>query len=164
MRLFLISSFIFILINVNKAISDVLPNDLFSSVEVVELQMSSLQTNSIKNNSGIYQCWLFAHPENKKYTGPFDNFKRMISDTSYKILLNSTKFKIRLLDENQEMAKYSVDVDAYDNKRYNLSWVLERAKLDQNCKNCWMTTSVTQPQFIGPVSYTHLTLPTTPYV
>ena len=51
MRLFLISSFIFILININKAISDVLPNDLFSSVEVVELQMSSLQTNSIKNNS-----------------------------------------------------------------------------------------------------------------
>ena len=81
-----------------------------------------------------------------------DNFKRMISDTSYKILLNSTKFKIRLLDENQEMAKYSVDVDAYDNKRYNLSWVLERAKLDQNCKNCWMTTSVTQPQFIGQLN------------
>ena len=76
----------------------------------------------------------------------------MISDTSYKILLNSTKFKIRLLDENQEMAKYSVDVDAYDNKRYNLSWVLERAKLDQNCKNCWMTTSVTQPQFIGQLN------------
>ena len=48
MRLFLISSFIFILININKAISDVLPNDLFSSVEVVELQMSSLQTNSKK--------------------------------------------------------------------------------------------------------------------
>ena len=68
------------------------------------------------------------------------------------LLLNSTKFKIRLLDENQEMAKYSVDVDAYDNKRYNLSWVLERAKLDQNCKNCWMTTSVTQPQFIGQLN------------
>ena len=152
MRLFLITYFIFILTNVSKAISDVLPNDIFSSVEVVELQMNSLQTNSKINNSGIYQCWLFAHPENKKYTGPYNNFKRMISDTSYKILLNSTKFKISLLNKNQEMAKYSVDVDAYDNKRYNLSWVLERAKLDQNCKNCWMTTSVTQPQFIGQLN------------
>ncbi len=111
MRLFLISSFIFILININKAISDVLPNDLFSSVEVVELQMSSLQTNSI--NSGIYQCWLFAHPENKRYTGPFGNFKKMISDTSYKILLNSTKFKIKLIEENKNKAAYSVNVDAY---------------------------------------------------
>ena len=88
MRLFFITYFI--LININKAISDVLPNDLFSSVEVVELQMSSLQTNSIKNNSGIYQCWLFAHPENKRYTGPFGNFKKMISDTSYKISVSYT--------------------------------------------------------------------------
>ena len=152
MRLFLIIYFIFILTNVGKAISDVLPNDIFSSVEVVELQMNSLQTNSKINNSGIYQCWLFAHPENKKYTGPYNNFKRMISDTSYKILLNSTKFKISLLNKNQEMAKYSVDVDAYDNRRYNLNWVLERAKLDKNCKNCWMTTSVTQPQFIGQLN------------
>lgn len=152
MRLFLITYFIFILTNVSNAISDVLPNDIFSSEEVVELQMNSLQTNSKISNSGIYQCWLFAHPENKKYTGPYNNFKRMISDTSYKILLNSTKFKISLLNKNQEMAKYSVDVDAYDNRRYNLNWVLERAKLDQNCKNCWMTTSVTQPQFIGQLN------------
>ena len=152
MRLFIITYFIFILTNVSKAISDVLPNDIFSSVEVVELQMNSLQTNSKINNSGIYQCWLFAHPENKKYTGPYNNFKRMISDTSYKILLNSTKFKISLLYKNQKMAKYSVDVDAFDNRRYNLNWVLERAKLDQNCKNCWMTTSVTQPQFIGQLN------------
>ena len=134
MRLFLITSFIFILININRAISDVLPNDLFSSVEVVELQMSSLQTNSIKNNSGIYQCWLFAHTENRRYTGPFSNFKIMISDTSYNILLNSTKFKIRLIEENKNKAAYSVNVDAYDNKRYNLTWLLEKASVRKIAK------------------------------
>tara|TARA_B100001121_G_C18660031_1_gene608392 strand:- start:1150 stop:1575 length:426 start_codon:yes stop_codon:yes gene_type:complete len=139
-------------IYIKKATSDVLPNDLFSSIEVVELQMSSLQTNTKNNNSGIYQCWLFAHPENKKYTGPFNNFKRMISDTSYKILLNSTKFKVKLLNENKNSATYSVNVDAYDNKRYNLTWVLEKASISQDCKNCWMTTSVTQPQFIGQLN------------
>ena len=144
--------FVLFIFNFEKlSFAEIKPNDKFSPLEVVDIQLTSLQSNS-NDNKGIYQCWLFAHPENKKYTGPFDNFKRMISDTSYKILLNSTKFKIRLLDENQEMAKYSVDVDAYDNKRYNLSWVLERAKLDQNCKNCWMTTSVTQPQFIGQLN------------
>ena len=137
---------------IKKATSDVLPNDLFLSIEVVELQMSSLQTNTKNNNSGIYQCWLFAHPENKKYTGPFNNFKRMISDTSYKILLNSTKFNVKLLNENKNSATYSVDVDAYDNKRYNLTWVLEKASISQDCKNCWMTTSVTQPQFIGQLN------------
>lgn len=149
MKFFIITLFTIIILNTNKAISDVLPNDLFSSVEVVELQMNSLQTNSIVNNAGIYQCWLFAHPENKKYTGPFSNFKRMIADTSYKVLLNSLKFKTTLISKDKKIAKYLVNVDAYDNKRYNLTWVLEKTKLNENCKNCWMTTSVTQPQFIG---------------
>ena len=152
MKFFIITLITFMTIYIKKATSDVLPNDLFSSIEVVELQMSSLQTNTKNNNSGIYQCWLFAHPENKKYTGPFNNFKRMISDTSYKILLNSTKFKIKLLMENKNNASYSVSVDAYDNKRYNLTWVLEKASISQDCRNCWMTTSVTQPQFLGQLN------------
>ncbi len=152
MKFFIITLLTVMTIYIKKATSDVLPNDLFSSIEVVELQMSSLQTNTKNNNSGIYQCWLFAHPENKKYTGPFNNFKRMISDTSYKILLNSNKFKVKLLNENKNNATYSVNVDAYDNKRYNLTWVLERASISQDCKNCWMTTSVTQPQFIGQLN------------
>ena len=152
MKFFIITLITFMTIYIKKATSDVLPNDLFSSIEVVELQMSSLQTNTKNNNSGIYQCWLFAHPENKKYTGPFNNFKRMISDTSYKILLNSTKFKVKLLNENKNNATYSVNVDAYDNKRYNLTWVLEKASISQDCRNCWMTTSVTQPQFIGQLN------------
>ena len=152
MKFFIITLLTVMTIYIKKATSDVLPNDLFSSIEVVELQMSSLQTNTKNNNSGIYQCWLFAHPENKKYTGPFNNFKRMISDTSYKILLNSTKFKVKLLKENKNNATYSVNVDAYDNKRYNLTWVLEKASISQDCKNCWMTTSVTQPQFIGQLN------------
>ena len=152
MKFFIITLLTVMTIYIKKATSDILPNDLFSSIEVVELQMSSLQTNTKNNNSGIYQCWLFAHPENKKYTGPFNNFKRMISDTSYKILLNSTKFKVKLLKENKNNATYSVNVDAYDNKRYNLTWVLEKASVSQDCKNCWMTTSVTQPQFIGQLN------------
>ena len=152
MKFFIITLLTVMTIYIKKATSDVLPNDLFSSIEVVELQMSSLQTNTKNNNSGIYQCWLFAHPENKKYTGPFNNFKRMISDTSYKILLNSTKFKVKLLNENKNNATYSVNVDAYNNKRYNLTWVLEKASISQDCKNCWMTTSVTQPQFIGQLN------------
>ena len=152
MKFFIITLLTVMTIYIKKATSDVLPNDLFSSIEVVELQMSSLQTNTKNNNSGIYQCWLFAHPENKKYTGPFNNFKRMISDTSYKILLNSTKFKVKLLKKNKNNATYSVNVDAYDNKRYNLTWVLEKASTSQDCKNCWMTTSVTQPQFIGQLN------------
>ena len=152
MKYLLILTLSLFVINNNKALSNVLPNDIFSAIEVVELQMTSLQTNSKINNAGIYQCWLFAHPENKKYTGPFSNFKRMIADTSYKILLNSIKFKTQLISKSDKVIKYSVVIDAFDNKRYQLDWVLEKAKLNKDCKNCWMTTVVTQPQFIGQLN------------
>ena len=152
MKYLLILTLSLFVINNNKALSNVLPNDIFSAIEVVELQMTSLQTNSKINNEGIFQCWLFAHPENKKYTGPFSNFKRMIADTSYKILLNSIKFKTQLISKSDKVIKYSVVIDAFDNKRYQLDWVLEKAKLNKDCKNCWMTTVVTQPQFIGQLN------------
>ena len=152
MKYLLILTLSLFVINNNKALSNVLPNDIFSAIEVVELQMTSLQTNSKINNAGIYQCWLFAHPENKKNTGPFSNFKRMIADTSYKILLNSIKFKTQLISKSDKVIKYSVVIDAFDNKRYQLDWVLEKAKLNKDCKNCWMTTVVTQPQFIGQLN------------
>ena len=152
MKYLLILTLSLFVINNNKALSNVLPNDIFSAIEVVELQMTSLQTNSKINNAGIYQCWLFAHPENKKYTGPFSNFKSMIADTSYKILLNSIKFKTQLISKSDKVVKYSVVIDAFDNKRYQLDWVLEKAKLNKDCKNCWMTTVVTQPQFIGQLN------------
>jgi len=152
MKYLLILTLSLFVFNNNKALSNVLPNDIFSAIEVVELQMTSLQTNSKINNAGIYQCWLFAHPENKKYTGPFSNFKRMIADTSYKILLNSIKFKTKLISKSDKVVKYSVVIDAFDNKRYQLNWVLEKAKLNKDCKNCWLTTVVTQPQFIGQLN------------
>ena len=152
MKYLLILTLSLFVFNNNKALSNVLPNDIFSAIEVIELQMTSLQTNSETKNAGIYQCWIFAHPENKKYTGPFSNFKRMIANTSYKILLNSIKFKTKLISKTDKIVKYSVVIDAFDNKRYKLGWVLEKAKLNKDCENCWMTTAVTQPQFIGQLN------------
>ena len=73
---FLIVAFCFFL-QTKKSLAEILPNDKFSSSDVVEFQLNSLQAN-LKNNRGIYQCWIFAHPENKKYTGPFENFAKMI--------------------------------------------------------------------------------------
>ena len=152
MKYLLILTLSLFVFNNNKALSNVLPNDIFSAIEVIELQMTSLQTNSETKNAGIYQCWIFAHPENKKYTGPFSNFKRMIANTSYKILLNSIKFKTKLISKTDKIVKYSVVIDAFDNKRYKLGWVLEKAKLNKDSENCWMTTAVTQPQFIGQLN------------
>ena len=37
----------------------------------------------------LKQTWEFAHPDNKKNTGPLDRFKTMIKGKSYNILLGS---------------------------------------------------------------------------
>jgi len=76
----------------------------------------------------------------------------MIANTSYRILLNSVKFKTNLLSKVNDVVKFSVEVDGSDNKRYNLIWILEKAKINDKCLNCWMTTSVTQPQYIGQLN------------
>ena len=129
------------------------PAENLTAYDVVKIQLTALKNNNKPSkNTGIKQTWIFAHPENKKYTGPFSNFKAMISDSSYKILLNSLKFQTKLVTKDNKSAKYLVVVDAYDNKRYQLQWILEKAKLNKDCKNCWMTTTVTQPQFIGQLN------------
>ncbi len=46
MKYLLILTLSLFVFNNNKALSNVLPNDIFSAIEVVELQMTSLQTNS----------------------------------------------------------------------------------------------------------------------
>ena len=46
---------------------------------MVKIQLTALKNNNKSSkNEGIYQCWLFAHPENKKYTGPVRKFEKMI--------------------------------------------------------------------------------------
>ena len=134
-----------------KIIADIMPNDKFSASEVVEIQLMSLQSNS-NQNQGIYQCWIFAHPNNKKYTGPFTTFVSMIKNKPYNILLNSKFFKIKVLSENKKKARIEVLLDSNNNRRYKIFWHLGRTTIDSKCQNCWMTLGVTQPFDMGVIN------------
>ena len=81
----LISCVLVIFNFVKFSFAEIRPNDKFSPLEVVDIQLTSLQSNS-NDNKGIYQCWLFAHPENKKYTGPLGRFVSMIRSNPYDVL------------------------------------------------------------------------------
>ncbi len=128
-----------------------MPNDKFSASEVVEIQLMSLQSNS-NQNQGIYQCWIFAHPNNKKYTGPFTTFVSMIKNKPYNILLNSKFFKIKVLSENKKKARIEVLLDSNNNRRYKIFWHLGKTTIDSKCQNCWMTLGVTQPFDMGVIN------------
>ncbi len=47
------------------------PNNNIEPYQVVKVQLESLQNNNLPSiDSGIEQTWEFAHPSNKKNTGP----------------------------------------------------------------------------------------------
>ena len=45
------------------------PNEKLLPYDVVKIQLEALKNNN-KNDDGIKVTWLFAHPDNKKVTGP----------------------------------------------------------------------------------------------
>ena len=80
-KLLLIYKTVFISFFISSAVYANLiePNSSIEPHQVVKIQLSSLKKNDnpIKDN-GIEQTWKFAHPNNKKNTGPLNKFKVMI--------------------------------------------------------------------------------------
>ena len=63
------------------------PNDGIDPYHVVNIQLTGLKNNDAPyKNYGIEQTWEFAHPSNKKYTGPLPRFINLLSSESYKML------------------------------------------------------------------------------
>ena len=52
---------------------------------MVKIQLNALKNNDEKDD-GIKQTWLFAHPDNKKVTGPYERFRIMIYGEQYRHL------------------------------------------------------------------------------
>ena len=50
------------------------PSKNLNLYDVVKIQLEALKNND-KNDNGIKQTWLFAHPDNKKFTGPYERFR-----------------------------------------------------------------------------------------
>ena len=66
--------------------SSALKADLIKPKEVVKIQLTGLMNNDDQfKDRGIEQTWSFAHPDNKKNTGPLPNFKMMIKGRSYPV-------------------------------------------------------------------------------
>lgn len=148
--LFILLTFMKIYFFCDPVVADIKPNDRFSAVQVVEIQLASLQSNS-HDNRGIFQCWLFAHPDNKKYTGPLSRFISMIKSKPYDILLNSKFFKTKLIYENKSDAQVEVFLDSKEKNRYKILWTLTKSNINQECNDCWMTIGVSQPYKLGPI-------------
>jgi len=127
------------------------PAENLTAHDVIKIQLNALKKNNKPNkNSGIKQTWVFAHPENKKITGPYERFQRMLLKDQYNILLNHESHKIKLIMNSKNKYIYSVELISSDKKMYFYDWHLEKTTIN-NCNNCWFTTSVSPPSNKGNI-------------
>ena len=121
------------------------PAENLTAYDVVKIQLTALKNNNKPNkNTGIKQTWVFAHPENKKFTGPYERFEKMLLGNQYKFLLNHESHKIKLIMNSKKKYMYNVELISSDKKMYFYEWHLEINSTDQ-CNNCWFTTIVSPP-------------------
>ena len=80
------------------------PAKNLTAYDVVKIQLTALKNNNNQvKMHGIKQTWIFAHPENKKFTGPYKRFEKMLLGNQYKILLNHTSHKIKLIKSSDDV-------------------------------------------------------------
>ena len=143
--------FFFLFTNISNA-DLIKPSSNLKPFEVLMIQLNSLRNNNDPyKDAGIEQTWEFAHPNNKASTGPLEKFKQMIYSDSYKILISHENNKTIILKKTPNKLIYKVYVLSDDKKKYYYIWQIEKVKQEGKFKNCWMTTAVSDPIYLGEI-------------
>ena len=126
------------------------PNSNIKPKEVIEIQLTGLQKNDSKfKDSGIEQTWNFAHPNNKRVTGPLSNFKMMLKSDSYEMMINHLSHTITELGSSDKWAQFEVIILDKNKIYHKFNWQVEKYTLDGSLKDCWLTTMVSSPIPLG---------------
>ena len=127
-----------------------IPNNSILPAEVIKIQLTALMNNDKEfEDSGIEQTWNFAHPNNKKNTGPSPNFKMMIKGNSYEMLLNHLSHSVTELGSSDNWAQFEVVI--LDKKKiyHKFNWQVEKFTMEGPLQGCWLTTVVSSPTPLG---------------
>ena len=148
---FIILSFLLTFFTFSKSEANLVkPNNGIEPIQVVKIQLRGLKTNDEPyKDVGIEQTWEFAHPKNKKVTGPLKNFKDMLKGDSYSMLLNHIEHKVKQISVSENMASFEVTVLDDKKRYYKFKWIVEKYVKDGPLKGCWLTTIVSQPVSLG---------------
>ena len=139
----------FISVSISKA-ELVKPNSEIKPSEVVKIQLLGLQKNNDEfEDSGIQQTWNFAHPNNKKATGPLDRFKRMIKGNNYQMMINHLSHSITKVRGGDSWAQFEVIILDKEKIYHKFNWQVEKYTEDGPLKDCWLTTMVSSPEPLG---------------
>ncbi len=138
------------------AIADSLiePSAEYSPQVVIEIQLLGLQASApedIRDGKGIEQVWLFAHPNNKRITGPLPRFRTLFDSPSYAPLVNHITHQIDVVSLSEREASFVVMVQGQDGQNYAYLWQLMKVSEGAE-QDFWMTVSVSNPRTVGSSS------------
>ena len=126
------------------------PNTSIKPKQVIKIQLIGLMKNdNLFKDSGIEQTWNFAHPENKKNTGPFPNFKQMIKGRSYQMLIDHISHTITEVGSSDKWAQFEVIILDKEKIYHKFNWQVEKYSMEGPLKDCWLTTMVSNPISLG---------------
>ena len=126
------------------------PNSEIGPNQVVKIQLNGLMKNDEPNlNNGIKQTWEFAHPSNKKYTGPLSKFITLLKGQNYKMLINHLDNEIIEIFKTPNKYGFEVTILSNDKNYYKFQWVVEKYYEEGPLKDCWLTISVSNPISLG---------------
>ena len=147
--IFKVLALLLITIPISKA--DILKqNSNIKPKEVVKIQLTGLQKNDLNfKDSGIEQTWNFAHPNNKKVTGPLGNFKRMLKGNSYEMMINHLSHTITQLGSSDKWAQFEVVILDKNKIYHKFNWQVEKYTEEGELKDCWLTSMVSNPIPLG---------------
>ena len=129
------------------------PDPSISPKEVISIQLIALQNNDLPyNDAGIEQTWEFAHPNNRMYTGPLDNFIRMIKNPSYAMMIDHLDHNIIPVQEQENSSYYFVELTDSNGKKFGFEWTVEKVEQSGEFKDCWMTVGVSRPMPLSQAS------------
>ena len=142
---------ILLLITISFSKAELLnPSSAITPKEVVKIQLSGLQQNDLEfKDSGIEQTWNFAHPNNKKVTGPLNNFKRMIKGASYQMMIDHLSHTITEVGISNKLAQFEVIILDKNKIYHKFNWQVEKYTSEGTLKDCWLTTMVSSPIPLG---------------
>ena len=146
--IFLIVAGVLMMSDLKLRASDAL-NPMISPEAAVQIQLRALQNNDFpRSDSGIRKVWAFAHPDNKRLTGPLLKFMAMIKGPGYAMLLNHRHHEIELLGRNASIAVFVVRVIADDGLVYLCQWEVAPVIGGENA-GAWLTVGVTPLMPVG---------------
>ena len=142
---------IFLLTTISFSKAELLnPSSAITPKEVVKIQLSGLQQNDLEfKDSGIEQTWNFAHPNNKKVTGPLNNFKRMIKGASYQMMIDHLSHTITEVGGSNKSVQFEVIILDKNKIYHKFNWQVEKFTEEGSLKDCWLTTMVSSPIPLG---------------